>query len=329
MADKKLIRRKPYNKFRFYPLFQRRESKKLENGDYINNYKNVGLYPCDRKTIGNFEASILEARQIVSDVRLDGRYPHFKYINGDRFLFLDNFYRDGSFAFDDLLYLSHFQDRTGRKEYGEFLCSSDEFTTISKQGFTSPKLFAKSEVLPPIEEGTTAEGYGDLDLLFIGKGQRLIKDVTEADTIPLTLPSHQTNYGVVRAYDPNTHLITFDRNLGQRLTMLIMDDNNFGFYELEVLNANLFVYRVQRDVFTLNYPEQDFPSGGTVTMSLEDENFEPLSFQPELFLTFFEPVAQVTGKAIVGEAEVTFTKLSDRQFLTSSSTELIEIDISL
>ena len=321
---KQRIRSRATNRFRFYPLFQRRESKKLSNGNYINNYINVGAYPCDRKVLSSVESSVLEARKMSSNVKLMGRYPRFDFNNGDRFLFFENM------AMQDILYLSHFNDKTGRREYGEFYCDSGEFTSIATQGLKRPLLFAKNTQFISQSDSLRVDQYGDIDFLNRENlKQPLIKNIQTFTDLDFNLPSYSAPQGIIRSYDPVSHIIQFDRDIGQRVSLFISSDTNVGLYLLESLTPSQFTYRVDADQFTNEFPNDTFSPDEELIVNLEDENFNILEFQTPLYLTFFEDISSVKGTDIKTKSTFNFTKINDRQFVTEQASELIEIEVGL
>ena len=330
MNNKKIDRRKPYNKFRYYPLYQRRTEKKLQNGDYINDYKNIDVYPCDRRILNSFESNLLETRNIASDTRLDGRYPWFEFKNGDRFLFLDFHYTGSKVLPTDILYMSHFQDRTGRKEYGEFLCRSEDFTSLATRGEFNPLVFAKSTVFVGLDDSLTLPAYGDID--FIERksfSQKLIKNIQTFTNLDFNLPSYSAPQGIIRSYDPVSHIIQFDRDIGQRVSLFITSTLNVGLYLLESLDPDQFTYRVDADLFTNEFPNDTFSPDEEIIVNLEDENLNFLEFQTPLYLTFFEDISSVQGTGIETKSTFNFTKINSRQFVTESDIDLLEITVSL
>ena len=297
----------------------------MPNGDYISNFRNVAPFPCDKRVISSMESSILQAQKMQSNIKLTGRYPRFEYRNGDRFLFLEGQ------AMQDILYLSHFEDKDGRKEYGSFYCDSGRFTSIATQGLDKPVVFAKSTSFLDTSGQAKMRDYGDIDFMNSKNlKQPLIKNVSTFTDLDFNLPSYSSPVGIIRSYDPDTNIIQFDRDVGQQTILYITSVSNFGVYELEPFDLNQFMYRVDADVFSNEHPEDTFSADEELTLvELEDENFNFLEFQTPLYLTFFEDIGSVKGRGILKDQSFDFTKINDRQFVTESTEELIEISATL
>ena len=114
MRNKMTARKKPFNKFRFVGLFQKKISIKRTPGNEFEDYQNRHWLYCAKQLVRPMERSILEAQKISADIKIKCRYFN-ALSNGDRVVFLND--QQKSAKIEDIVRISSFGDQDGRKEY--------------------------------------------------------------------------------------------------------------------------------------------------------------------------------------------------------------------
>ena len=172
--NKFTARKRPINRFRFAPIFQKRIERALPGGGLVEDYQSKGVFFCSKDNLKSMELSLLSSQRIEADFRLEARYTG-KVSVADRLLFYDKLQK--SFEHRDILRVSHLADPTGRKEYLTIYAASgayagqapvqpeDQNRIILKKLMTAEELRALLSRQP---EDATYPAFATLDAWVLG-----------------------------------------------------------------------------------------------------------------------------------------------------------------